>query len=282
MDPLSERRKAIFYLVITAVLWSTSGLFVKILDWQPLAILAGRSLFAAVVFLIYLKRLPTRFGLWQLLAALMFILTQFLFITSTKMTTAANSIFLQYTGPIYVVLLAYWLLGEKPSRTDYISMFVIFLGLTLFFADRLSPEGFYGNLLAILSGMTGAVMMVSFRAQKNGNPAESNLIAFLVTATCGFPFILKETWTASSWLILAFLGIFQIGFAFIFFTKGIKHIPALEANLIGTLEPVLNPIWVFLFYGESMGRFALVGGLVVLGGVVMSAVGSAKAAKEGH
>ncbi|MBE7436325.1 MAG: DMT family transporter [Anaerolineales bacterium] len=282
MDPLSERRKAIFYLVITAVLWSTSGLFVKILDWQPLAILAGRSLFAAVVFLIYLKRLPARFGLWQLLAALMFILTQFLFITSTKMTTAANSIFLQYTGPIYVVLLAYWLLGEKPSRTDYISMFVIFLGLTLFFADRLSPEGFYGNLLAILSGMTGAVMMVSFRAQKNGNPAESNLIAFLVTATCGFPFILKETWTASSWLILAFLGIFQIGFAFIFFTKGIKHIPALEANLIGTLEPVLNPIWVFLFYGESMGRFALVGGLVVLGGVVMSAVGSAKAAKEGH
>lgn len=282
MDPLSERRKAIFYLVITAVLWSTSGLFVKILDWQPLAILAGRSLFAAVVFLIYLKRLPTRFGLWQLLAALMFILTQFLFITSTKMTTAANSIFLQYTGPIYVVLLAYWLLGEKPSRTDYISMFVIFLGLTLFFADRLSPEGFYGNLLAILSGMTGAVMMVSFRAQKDGNPAESNLIAFLVTATCGFPFILKETWTASSWLILAFLGIFQIGFAFIFFTKGIKHIPALEANLIGTLEPVLNPIWVFLFYGESMGRFALVGGLVVLGGVIMSAVGSAKASKEGH
>ncbi|MCK6583742.1 MAG: DMT family transporter [Anaerolineales bacterium] len=282
MDPLSERRKAIFYLVITAVLWSTSGLFVKILDWQPLAILAGRSLFAAVVFLIYLKRLPTRFGLWQLLAALMFILTQFLFITSTKMTTAANSIFLQYTGPIYVVLLAYWLLGEKPSRTDYISMFVIFLGLTLFFADRLSPEGFYGNLLAILSGMTGAVMMVSFRAQKDGNPAESNLIAFLVTATCGFPFILKETWTANSWLILAFLGIFQIGFAFIFFTKGIKHIPALEANLIGTLEPVLNPIWVFLFYGESMGRFALVGGLVVLGGVVMSAVGSAKASKEGH
>lgn len=282
MDPLSERRKAIFYLVITAVLWSTSGLFVKILDWQPLAILAGRSLFAAVVFLMYLKRLPTRFGLWQLLAALMFILTQFLFITSTKITTAANSIFLQYTGPIYVVLLAYWLLGEKPSRTDYISMLVIFLGLTLFFADRLSPEGFYGNLLAILSGMTGAVMMVSFRAQKDGNPAESNLIAFLVTATCGFPFILKETWTASSWLILAFLGIFQIGFAFIFFTKGIKHIPALEANLIGTLEPVLNPIWVFLFYGERMGRFALVGGLVVLGGVIMSAVGSAKASKEGH
>lgn len=282
MDSLSERRKAILYLTLAAILWSTSGLFVKILDWQPVSILAGRSLFAAIVFLIYLRRIPTRFNLWQLLAAGMFILTQFLFITSTKMTTAANSIFLQYTAPIYVVLLASWFLREKPSRTDWVAMFIIFLGLTLFFADKLSTDGFYGNLLAILSGVTSAIMMVSFRAQKDGNPAESNLIAFLVTAGFGFPFVMKETWTVNSWLILAFLGIFQIGFAFIFFTKGIKHIPALEANLIGTLEPVLNPIWVFLFYGESMGKFALFGGLVVLSGVILSAVGSAKAAKEGH
>lgn len=282
MDSLSERRKAIFYLIITAILWSTSGLFVKILDWQPVAILAGRSFFAAIVFLIYLRRIPTRFGLWQLLAAAMFILTQFLFITSTKLTTAANSIFLQYTMPIYVVLLAYWFLGEKPSRTDWLAMVVIFIGLTLFFGDDLNADGFLGNLLAILSGVTGAIMMVSFRAQKDGNPAESNLIAFLVTATFGFPFILKETWTMNSILILAFLGIFQIGVAFIFFSKGIKHIPALEANLIGTLEPVLNPIWVFLFYGESMGKFALIGGLVVLSGVILSAVGSARAARAGH
>jgi len=282
MDSFSERRKAVFYLVVTAILWSTSGVLIKIMDWQPLAILAGRSLFASVVFLIYLRRVPTRFNRWQLLAAGMFILTQFLFITSTKLTTAANSIFLQYTAPIYVMLLAYWWLGEKPSRTDWFAMLVIFLGLTLFFGDQLSTEGFYGNLLAILSGVTSAVMMVAFRAQKNGDPAESNLIAFLVTAAFGLPFVLKETWTVNSWLILAFLGIVQIGFAFIFFSKGIKHIPALEANLIGTLEPVLNPIWVFLFYGERMGRFALFGGLVVLGGVILSAVGSARAARAGE
>ena len=282
MDSLSERRKAILFLALAAILWSTSGLFIKILDWQPLSILAARSFFAAIVFLIYLRRIPTRFSMWQLLAAGMFILTQFLFITSTKLTTAANAIFLQYTAPIYVVLLAFWFLREKPSRTDWLSMLIIFLGLTLFFGDKLSTDGFYGNLLAILSGVTSAVMMVSFRAQKNGNPAESNLIAFLVTAAFGIPFVLKETWTVESWSILAFLGVFQIGLAFIFFTQGIKHIPALEANLIGTLEPVLNPIWVFLFYGESMGKFALVGGLVVLSGVVLSAVGSAKAAKEGE
>ena len=280
MDSLSERRKAILFLALAAILWSTSGLFVKILDWQPISILAGRSLFASIVFLFYLRRIPTRFNRWQLLAAGMFILTQFLFVTSTKMTTAANAIFLQYTAPIYVVLLAFWFLREKPSRTDWFSMLIIFLGLTLFFADKLSTDGFYGNLLAILSGVTSAVMMVAFRAQKNGNPAESNLIAFILTATLGFPFVLKETWTITNWSILAFLGVFQIGLAFIFFTQGIKHIPALEANLIGTLEPVLNPIWVFLFYGESMGAFALIGGLVVLGGVTLSAIGSARTAKE--
>lgn len=280
MNSLSERRKAILFLAIAAILWSTSGVLIKSLTWQPIAILAGRSLFASLVFLVYMRRLPTRFNRWQLLAAGASILTQFLFITSTKLTTAANAIFLQYTAPIYVVLLGYWFLREKPSRTDYISMFIIFLGLFFFFGDKLSTGGLYGNLLAILSGVTSAVMMVSFRAQKDGAPEESFLIASLATAILGFPFVLKEAWTVNVWLIIAFLGIFQIGLAFVFFTKAIKHIPALEANLVATLEPVFNPVWVFLFLGESMGLFALIGGLIVLGGVTLSAVGSARAANE--
>ena len=281
MDSLSERRKAILFLAIAATLWSTSGVLIKLMDWQPMAILSARSLFASLVFLAYLRYLPLRCSRWLLLAAGASVLTQFLFITSTKLTTAANAIFLQYTAPIYVVLLAFWFLREKPSRTDWVSMLIIFIGLTLFFGDKLSTDGYYGNLLAILSGVTSAVMMVAFRAQKDGAPAESMLIASVVTGILGIPFILKESWTVTNWSIIAFLGVFQIGLAFVFFTQGIKHIPALEANLIGTLEPVLNPIWVFMFYGESMGAFALLGGLVVLGGVVLSAVGSAKAAKEG-
>jgi drug/metabolite transporter (DMT)-like permease len=179
-----------------------------------------------------------------------------------------------------VVLLAYWLLREKPSRTDFIAMGIIFLGLILFFGDQLSPKGFYGNILAVLSGMTSAIMMVSFRAQKDGSPEDSILIASLVIAIFGFPSILKETQAVTNWFAIAYLGIFQIGLAFIFFTKGIKHIPALEANLIGTLEPILNPLWVFLFLGESMGRAALLGGLIVLVGVIVSAVSSARTDRE--
>ena len=280
MESRTERRKAILFLILAALLWSTAGMFVKALDWGPMSILAGRGLFTSVVFLIYMRRLPTKITHWTLLATAGSIATQFLFVTSTKLTTAANSVFLQYTAPIYVVLLAYWLLREKPSRSDWIAMGIIFLGLFLFFGDQLSPDGFYGNILAALSGVTSAVMMVAFRAQKDATPEDSILIASLVIAIFGFPSILSETQTVTNWLIVAYLGIFQIGLAFIFFTKGIKHIPALEANLIGTLEPILSPVWVFLFIGERMGSSALLGGIVVLVGVIVSAVGSANAGKE--
>ena len=277
---MTERRKAILFLILAAMLWSTAGVLVKALDWQPLSILAGRGLFTGSLFLLYMRRLPNRVTRWTLLAAGGSIATQFLFVTSTKLTTAANAIFLQYTAPIYVVLLAYWLLREKPSRTDWIAMGTIFLGLLLFFGDQLSPSGLYGNILAVFSGLTSAVMTVSLRAQKDGSPEDSILIASVLFAILGLPSILKETQTVTNWLAIAYLGIFQIGLAFIFFTKGIKHIPALEANLIGTLEPILNPVWVLLFLGERMGISALLGGLVVLVGVIVSAVGSARTVRE--
>lgn len=277
MTSLPQRRKAVIMLAITALLWSTSGVFVKALSWGPVSILAGRGLFTSLVFLLYMRRLPRQWSKWMLLAAGMSMLTQFLFVASTKLTTAANSIFLQYTAPIYVVLLGYWLLRERPSRADWVSMALIFLGLFLFFGDQLSPQGFYGNILAVISGVTSAVMMVAFRAQKDAHPEDSILVASLVMAVLGFPSILNESWTLTNWAIVAYLGIFQIGLAFILFTQSIKHIPALEANLIGTLEPILNPVWVYLFLGEAMGAFALVGGLVVLVGVIVSAVGSARA-----
>ena len=280
MDSLSERRKALLFIVLAASLWSTSGVLVKIINWQPVAILAGRSLFSSLVFIIYLRRVPTNWTRWKITASAAYILTQLLFITSTKLTTAANAIFLQYTAPIYIVLLAYWFLREKPSRVDWAAMCIIFLGLLLFFGDKLSAEGFYGNILAVLSGVTSALMLVSMRAQKDGVPEESILIANLFTALFGFPFVIREAWTIANWLILMYLGLFQIGLSFVLFTKAIKHVPALEANLVGTLEPVLNPVWVFLFVGEGMGPSALFGGLIVLGGVALSAIGSARLARE--
>jgi drug/metabolite transporter (DMT)-like permease len=280
MDSQLERRKAILCLIGAATLWSTGGLMIKAISWGPIAILAGRNLFSSLLLLIYLKGFPTRWTRWKIIAAVSHILTAFLFISSTKLTTAANAIFLQYTAPVYIVLLGFWFLRERPSRTDWISMLVIFSGMLLFFADKLSLNGLHGNLLAALSGVTMALMTVALRAQKDGTPAESILIAQLTTAVLGFPFVLKESWTVTNWLIILYLGLFQIGLAFLFFTYAIKHVPAIEATLVSTLEPVLNPLWVFLFIGEQPGLFALIGGLIVLGGVAINSIGSVRAAPQ--
>lgn len=280
MDPLAQRRKAILFLILAATLWSTGGLMIKAISWQPVAILAGRSIFSSIMFVIYLRRFPMHWTRWKIIAAVAHVFTAFFFITATKLTTAANAIFLQYTAPVYIVLLGLWFLKERPSRTDWGSMGIIFLGMLLFFGDKLSLNGFYGNVLAVLSGLTMAVMNVSLRAQKDGTPAESILLAHLFTAIAGFPYVLKESWTVNNWLIILYLGIFQIGLSFVFFTSAIKHVPAIEATLISTLEPILNPVWVFIFLGEEPGRFALLGGLIVLAGVALNAIGGARAAPE--
>ncbi len=277
MDSSADRRRALLFLILAATLWSTGGLMIKTIDWQPVSILVGRSIFSSLVLLLYLRRFPTKWTPWKIVASIAHILTAFLFITSTKLTTAANAIFLQYTAPVYIVLLGIWFLRERPSRTDWVSMAVIFLGMALFFGDKLSFTGFEGNVLAILSGLTMAVMTVALRAQKSGAPAESILLANVFTAVIGFPVLLKESWTVHNWLIIVYLGALQIGLAFIFFTTAIKYVPAIEATLISTLEPVLNPVWVFLFIGETPGHFAVLGGLVVLVGVALNAIGSVRA-----
>ncbi len=280
METEATRRRAILFLILAAMLWSTGGVMIKELTWDPLAILVGRNIFSSLLLLAYLRRFPTKWTRWKITAAAAHILTSFLFITSTKLTTAANAIFLQYTAPVYLVLLAFWFLREKPSRTDWISMVTIFAGMLLFFGDKLSANGLYGNILAALGGVTMAVMTVALRAQKDGIPAESILIGQLAAAILGFPLILRESWTVTNWLIILYLGIFQIGVAFLLFTTAIKHVPAIQATLISTLEPVLNPVWVFLFVGEEPGTFALAGGLVVLAGIAINAIGSARAAAQ--
>jgi drug/metabolite transporter (DMT)-like permease len=276
MDSPAERRKAIVFLMLAATLWSTGGVMIKAISWQPPAIMVGRFVFSSVVLLLYLRRFPTKWTRWKLIAAAGHILTSYLFILATRLTTAANAIFLQYTAPVYIVILGFWLLKEKPSSNDWISMMIIFTGMFLFFGDKLNLHGLYGNLLAVASGVTLAVLTIALRAQKDGIPAESILIAQLVTAIVGFPVLLKESWTITNLLIIVYLGVFQIGLAFLLFTTAIKHVPAIEATLISTLEPVLNPLWVFLFIGEQPGLFALIGGLIVLGGVALNAIGSAR------
>lgn len=294
----TPRRQAVIYLVLAAVLWSSSGLLIKVITWQPLSILAGRSIIAAVIYLIYLRHLRLRRNIhfrWSptlAVGAVAFLGTQALFITATKMTTAANAIFLQYTAPVYVVILSYGWLGERPERADWAAMAVILTGLLFFFGDRLSFEGITGNVLAILSGVAMAVMMVSMRRIGRGasgirsrgsgpplktSPAYVTLIGYGLGALVGLPSLVQESFTPQNLGIIAFLGLFQIGLAFILYAAAIQHVQALEATLILTLEPILNPIWVFLIIGEMPGPMALLGSALVVTAVAIRAVISARA-----
>jgi drug/metabolite transporter (DMT)-like permease len=278
MSASATRRQAIFFLVLAAILWSSSGLLIKIISWQPLSILSGRSILSTMVFWIYL-RCPTRFrwtGL-QAVGAVGYVGTQLFFIMATKLTTAANAIFLQYTVPIYIILFGYWFLNERPEQADWISLAVIFTGLFLFFGDDLNFNGLSGNLLAIVSGMSMAVMMLCMRKQKDGTPANTILLGNLIGSVIGFPSLLQESFSFQHIGIIAYLGIFQIGLSFVLYSIAIKRIQALESTLILTLEPILNPLWVFLVIGEIPGKQALIGGMFVVTAVTARAIVSARA-----
>ena len=272
----ASRWRAIGLLLLTALLWSTGGLFVKLVHWHPLSIFSARGIVASVVFLIWLRRIPLRFTPFLVAGAAGYMGAQFLFIFSTRMTTAANAIFLQYTAPIYVLIFGVWFLGERPRRIDWITMVVIFAGMLLFFGQDLTFEGLYGNLAAILGGVALAVMIVSTRAQKDSHPAQIFLIGSCLGGLIGLPSVLQESWSLTDVGIIAYLGIFQTGLAAALYSIAIRQVPALESNLILMLEPVLNPLWVFLVIGESPDPLALLGGTVVLGAIATRAIVGAR------
>ena len=277
----TSRRRAVALLLLTALLWSTSGLFIKLLHWQPVSIFSARGLVASVVFLIWLRRVPLQITRSLAAGVVGYMGAQFLFIFSTRLTTAANAIFLQYTAPIYVLLLGVWFLRERPLLIDWITMVVIFAGMLLFFGHDLTLEGLYGNLAAILGGVALAVMFVATRAQKDSHPAQIFLIGSCLGGMIGLPSLLQETWNLTDVAIIVYLGIFQTGLASALYSLAIRHVPALESNLILMLEPVLNPVWVFLVIGESPDPLALLGGAVVLGAIAVRAIAGARCI-DGH
>jgi drug/metabolite transporter (DMT)-like permease len=180
------------------------------------------------------------------------------------MTTAANAILLQYTAPIYVALLGAWLLKEKTKPRDWVAIALTLGGMALFFMEGLDMSGLLGNVFSLLSGVSFAFFAVFMRMQKDGSPLESVLLGNLLTAVIGLPFLFSGVPHRTGWLSLVLLGVFQLGLPYIFYAKAVKRLTALEVILIPVLEPILNPVWVFLMIGEVPGTLALVGGAIVL------------------
>jgi drug/metabolite transporter (DMT)-like permease len=258
------KSRAILYLIITAVLWSSGGFLIKLVALHPLAIAGARSAIAAMVMLAYRRRLHINWSAAQLGGAACYAATVILFVTSTKWTTAANAILLQYTAPIYVAVLSYWFLKERISKLDLFTIIATIGGMFLFFLDDLSGGGIAGNIAAILSGVAFAGTALFLRKQKDDSPIESvflgNVMAFLI----GIPWMQGPGPNAAGWLGLILLGVFQLGISYILYAEAMKHVTALEGILIPVIEPILNPIWVFLLLHERPGKWAILGGIVVL------------------
>lgn len=263
-----EHSRAILFLLLAALLWSTGGFFIKWVDWHPMAIAGGRSAISAVVFAAaFRKTLKITWSPVQLTAAVAYALTVSLFVVANKLTTAANTILLQYTAPVHVALLSAWLLKEQPSRRDWLTITAVLAGMILFFFDQMSPGNLLGNLCALFTGLTFGLFIVLLRKQRDASPAASVFLGNIFTAFAGLPFMFDSLPSPAGWAGLAFLGVFQLGLAYVFYTRAISHVTAMEAVLITLIEPVLNPIWVFLLMGETPSITALIGGSVIIGAV---------------
>jgi len=263
-EPRGERYKAIGFLVVTAILWSSGGLLIKWISWNPIAIAGTRSAIAALVLLVVLRRPHLTWSSTQIGGAIAYAVTVILFVSANKLTSAANAILLQYTAPIYTALFGAWFLGERATWLDWITIFAVIGGMVLFFLDDVTIGGFWGNVCAISSGVTFACFVLFMRKQKNDSPLESVLLGNILTALVGFPFMFEAMPSASSWVGLILSGVFQLGLSHALYATAIKHVTALEAILISVVEPILNPLWVLLIMGEVPGPWALLGGFIVL------------------
>lgn len=258
-----NRRVSLGLMIAAAVLGSFSGLGVKEIDWNPMGIVGVRSGIACLLMLLVLGTPKITFSLPQIGGAVSYSFTLILFVIATKLTTAANAALLLNTAPIYVALLGGLILGERTTARDWTTTFFVAAGLLLFFIDKLSIGGLAGNVCAALSGVTLAFVGIFMRMQKDGSPLETFLIGNGLTFVISIPWL--HEWPGKSDLLtLLGLGVVQLGIADILYAISIKNVSALESKLIYNLKPILNAFWVLLFVGEVPGKWAIVGGAVVL------------------
>lgn len=247
-----------------------------------MAIAGARSGISALVISFYVcvcnRRHPHfTWSAVQIGTAFCYAAMMILFVVTNKMTTAANAILLQYTAPVFVALFSYWVLRERITRADWLTVGVVFGGMLLFFVDDLAPGNLAGILLSILNGVSFAFFTLLLRKQRDGSPIESVILGNIITALVGLPFCFQSAPSVFEWGCLILLGLFQLGVSYILYAIIIKKVTALEAVLVLVIEPILNPIWVFLLVGEAPGPWSLVGGVIVLTAVTVLSIYKAKA-----
>lgn len=268
------------FVFLASLCFAIGGLCIKSIDWNPMAINSGRNIIAAIVFGVYL--LVTRHRLIinkpVIIGALSMSATTILFTYANKMTTAANTIILQYTAPIFVIILSAFIFKIKPKKIDIIAVILIFGGVVCFFVDSLSTGNMFGNGLALLSGLTYAGIFMMNSAE-NADSLSSTFFGMCINVIVGAPFLFRQNFSATTttaWIAFICLGLFQVGFGYVFLNIGLKTTPATMASLVCGLEPVLNPVLVAIVYHEMLTPLSLVGAAIVFFTIIIYNVLKAK------
>lgn len=287
MDQTNDNRagtKAMLQMALCAAMWSIAGIFIKLIPWNAFVIAGFRSLIAAAVLFAYIKKsgMKVRLTKRALPIALVTGVTFMLFVSANKLTTAANAIALQYTAPVFLLVISAVFLRQRFKVADVIAVAVTLSGIALFFLDRLSPGQMFGNIVATIAGLTMALMFLFTGNVDDETRMNGIFFGHLLTALIGVPQMLfyETQISAAAVLSILALGIFQLGIPYVLYGMASRKCSPLTCSLISVVEPILNPVWVFLFDGEAPGVFALVGGAVVVLTVTIWCVWKERAAKS--
>ena len=284
-------------MVVTAIMWSIGGIFIKLISWNPFLIAGVRSVISGSILAVYMAKSHVSFKLnrYSFLAGIGLGFSATLFTIANKLTTAANAIVLQYTAPIFILILLAVFFHQKMVKREVVVVLITMIGMVLFFFDQLSPGNILGNIFGILAGIFLALMfvMVGKGGDDDGTRMSGILIAHSITFLIGVPTGLIATFMAAGSgvlegaaatsplgleiLYVVILGVFQLGIPYVLYGIASKDCPPLACSLIGMLEPLLNPVWVAIFIGEVPGMFALVGAVIIIGTVTWWCIQESKA-----
>ena len=267
----SKGRSGPLFIALASLCWSFGGLFIRFIPWSAMSIVGIRAFLAAIVFIIYRRNVKLEFSRGNVFTALCLSATTILYVYANQLTTAAAAILLQFTAPVFIILIYLIFYGKKPSLSALVAVFFTLIGMILFFVENLEYGALLGNIFALLSGLSMAGVYVCNK-RPDTNTENALFLGFLINSIIGLPFAFTGvTADVGPWIAVFFLGVVQVGFAYIFFSKGIKKTSALLACLTSTVEPILNPIWVmlagilgFLPITEIPGVFALIGGVIII------------------
>ncbi len=266
----AQKIRGTLTMLSASVCFSLGGLLIKMVPWNPLAINGVRNLIASCVIGLYIcfthHRIKVNFTVLSGAVCMAGVTT--MFTIANKLTTAGNAIVLQYSAPIWIILLMFVFFGKKPSRLEAVTIILVLAGILCFFFDSLSTGKIVGDLIAFLSGLFYAGMFMLNQFEK-GDPLSSIVIGQFLCGLVLSPMALRETVFSPSALAAVFiLGTVQVGLAYILFSIGTRLTDPVTASIINAMEPILNPILVAVFYGEMLGGLSLIGAAIVVGSIL--------------